>query len=312
MSKPLVVMLGGSGFVGRHLAPKLTAAGYRVRVPSRAPERAREVACVPGVEVVACKVHDPDALTRVLEGAQVAVNLVGILNERGRDGSGFRAAHVTLTASLIEACRRQHVPRLLQMSALNAGRGQSHYLRTRGEAEALVRQSGLRWSIFQPSVIFGRGDGLFQRFAALLRMTPVLPLACPGARFAPVYVGDVARAFVAALGTREHEGQTFELYGDRIMSLREIVEYTARQLGLRRLILPLPDPLARIQAAVCDWIPGKPFSTDNYLSLQLDSVGGIDGLHRLGVSKTAVDAVVPQLLGRGTRQRLLDRNRQVR
>jgi NADH dehydrogenase len=198
------------------------------------------------------------------------------------------------------------------MSALNAGRGSSHYLRTRGEAEKLVKDSGLDWTLFQPSVIFGRGDGLFQRFAQLLKLAPVLPLAKASTRFAPVFVGDVADAFALALQRKDCLGQTLELYGDQVLTLQQIVEYTAEQMGLKRLVVPLPDPLARVQAMLFDFVPGKPFSTDNYRSLQLDSVGGIDGLHRLGITKTSIDAIVPQLLGRGSRQRLLDHNRRVK
>ncbi|MCK7593380.1 complex I NDUFA9 subunit family protein [Pseudomarimonas salicorniae] len=312
MNKPLVVMLGGSGFVGRHLAPRLVAAGYRVRVPSRNRNMARDVGCVPGVELVNCNVHDPAELRRVLEGASVAINLVGILNESGHGGAGFNRAHVELTRNLIGACKEAGVGRLLQMSALNAGRGTSHYLRTRGEAEQLVRQSGLAYTIFQPSVIFGRGDGLFGRFALLLRFAPVLPLARASARFAPVYVGDVADAFLAAMSRKDTVGQVIELYGDEVLTLKQIVEYTARCMGLKRLIVPLPDALARIQALVFDFVPGKPFSSDNYRSLKLDSVGGVDGLHRLGIAKTPIDAVVPKLLGEAGRQTLLDRNRRVR
>ena len=312
MNKPLVVMLGGSGFVGRHLAPRLVAAGYRVRVPSRNRNIAREVGSVPGVELVNCNVYDPAALREALGGASVAINLVGILKEAGRSGAGFERAHVELTRQLIAACKQTGVERLLQMSALNAGRGSSHYLRTRGEAEQLVAKSGLAYTIFQPSVIFGRGDGLFQRFAFLLKIAPVLPLACASARFAPVYVGDVADAFCAALARRDCIGQTLEIYGDQVMTLREIAEYTAECLGLSRLVLALPAPLARIQGWLFDFVPGKPFSTDNFRSLQLDSVGGIDALHKLRIAKTPVEAIVPQLLGRGGRQQLLDRNRRVR
>ena len=312
MNKPLVVLLGGTGFVGRHLAPALVAAGWRVRIPSRNRNLNRDVATTPGVDVVTANIHDRAALAALLDGADAAINLVGILNEPGRSGAGFQRAHVELTRTLITACGDAGVPRLLQMSALNAGRGSSHYLRTRGEAEQLVKESKLAWTIFQPSVIFGRGDGLFTRFAGLLRLAPVLPLAKANAKFAPVYVGDVATAFVTALGRKDTVGQTYELYGEKVLSLHEIVDYTADLLALRRLVIPLPDALARLQAMVFDFVPGKPFSTDNYRSLQLDSVGGIDGLHRLGIAKTPLESVVPLLHGRGGRQRHLDRCRLVR
>ena len=311
MMRQHIVILGGTGFVGQHLAARLASDGHRITVLSRNHTRRREVGMVPNVRVVTCDVYSETALARMLEGADAAINLVGILNEPGRGGGGFDRAHVELTRALIAACKASGTTRLLQMSALNAGRGRSHYLRTRGEAEELVKNSGLRWTLFQPSVIFGPGDGLFERFAALLRLAPALPLARPQAKFAPVYVGDVAAAFAHCLEDPATVHQTYELYGPRTLTLAEIVRYTARQLGVHRAVLPLPDALGRLQGMVFDFVPGKPFSTDNFLSLELDSVGGIDGLYRLGIDKTPIEAVVPAMLGASPRQRRLDRDRSV-
>ena len=182
-------------------------------------------------------------------------------------------------------------------------------MRTRGEAEALVKASGLNWTIYQPSVIFGRGDGLFGRFATLLKLTPVLPLARAGAKFAPVYIRDVVEAFLRTLDSPAAHGQTFELYGPEVFTLAEIVRYTARRLERRRWVIPLPDALGRLQAMAMDFVPGKPFSTDNFLSLQIDSVGGVDGLYRLGIDKTPVDHVIPEILFPRGRQSRLDRYR---
>jgi uncharacterized protein YbjT (DUF2867 family) len=309
MKTPHLVVLGGTGFVGRHLVPRLAAQGWRVTVLSRNRDAQRELFVLPKVQVENADVHSEVALTRWLRDADVAINLVGILNEPGRSGRGFDRAHVELTRTLIAACKTAGVRRLLQMSALNAGRGRSHYLRTRGEAEAAVRESGLDWTIFQPSVIFGSGDGLFGRFHALLKLAPVLPLARAGAKFAPVYVGDVVEAFVRAVRDPATRRQTYELYGPEVLTLAQIVRYTARHAGLRRLVLPLPDALGRLQALAMDFVPGKPFSTDNYLSLQMDSVGGIDGLYRLGIDKTPIDAIVPPLLQPSGKQEQLDRYR---
>ena len=304
-----IVILGGTGFVGRHLLARLSGRGHRLVVPSRNRDCHRDLLVLPDVQVVNADVHDQATLTNRLIGADAVINLVGILNERGRSGAGFERAHVELTATLIAACKAAGVHRLLQMSALNAGRGKSHYLRTRGEAEALVRASGLRWTLFQPSVIFGPGDGLFERFAALLRLLPVLPLARPQAKFAPVYVGDVVSAIVHCLHDPATVHQAYELYGPDTMTLAQIVRYTARQLDARRVVVGLPDALGRLQALAMDFVPGKPFSTDNFLSLQVDSVGGIDGLYRLGIPRTPVDAVVPRMLGGSARQRRLDADR---
>lgn len=312
MNNPLVVMLGGSGFLGRHLAQLLVQAGYRVRIPSRNRNLAMKAAAIPGVDLVSANVHDAPELTKLLRGASVAINLVGILNEPGDNGRGFRTAHVELTDKLIKACKEVGVKRLLQMSSLNAGRGDSYYLKSRGEAEQLVRASGLDWTIFQPSVMFGRGDTLFNRFAALLKIAPIMPLAKAGTKFAPVYVGDVARAMLLSLKNKSTIGQSYELYGDRVMTLEELVRYTAKLLGLKRVIVRLPDAIGRLQALAMDFVPGKPFSSDNYRSLSLDSVGGVDGLFKLGVEKTPVEAIVPLMLGNAGRQTVLDRGRQVR
>jgi NADH dehydrogenase len=199
------------------------------------------------------------------------------------------------------------------MSSLNAGRGESHYLKSRGEAEAAVKASALHWTIFEPSVIFGIGDGLFTRFGALLKSAPVLPLARASAKFAPVYVGDVVEAIRRCVGERRGIGETYELYGPEVFTLKQIVAMTARQLGLQRVVIPLPDLLGRLQGFVFDFVPGKPFSSDNFRSLLIDSVGGIDGLHRLGIEPTPVAAILPDILGHvGDRQTRLDAYRAAR
>ena len=308
--KPLkVTVLGGTGFVGSRLVPRLHADGHRIDVLSRNREARRELGVLPRVRVVNCDVHDRHALTRALEGADAAVNLVGILNERGNDGSGFRKAHVELADALVAACKAAGVGRLLQMSALRAGQGASHYLRTRGEAEARVRSSSLAWTIFRPSVIFGPGDGLFFRFADLLRIAPVLPIARAGARFAPVHVGDVAEAFARALAHRHSIGETYELVGPRVVTLREIVRWTAELVGLRRAVIGLPDVLGAVQARVGEWLPGKPISRDNFRSLQLDSTSEKDGLGRLGIVATPMELVVPAMLGADPHEAALARMR---
>jgi NADH dehydrogenase len=302
-----IVLLGATGFVGRHLVARLAADGHQLLLLSRNPGLHGDLLLPPGVECRTTDVYDPDALRRAFAGADAVFNLVGILNERGDNGRGFRRAHVELTKLVIAACELAGVRRLLQMSALNSGRGHSHYLASRGEADAAVRASRLQWTIFQPSVIFGQGDGLFTRFAGLLALAPVLPLARANARFAPVWVGDVVEAMRRALARPDSIGQTYELYGSDILSLRQIVAMTADQLGLRRLVLPLPDLLGRLQAFACDFVPGKPFSSDNYRSLLTDSVGGIDGLHRLGIVPTPVARLLPDIVRPGAaRQRRYD------
>lgn len=311
-----VCVLGGTGFVGRALVARLVASGHRVRVPTRREARHRGLLVLPGVELIQADIHDERRLNRLLEGAHTAINLVGILNEKGRDGAGFHHAHVALVEKLAAACQEQGVARLLHMSALkaNAERGPSYYLRTKGAGEQVLKDltgRQFQFTIFQPSVIFGPDDSFVNRFAGLLRVLPVFPLAKPEARFAPVYVEDVAAAFMRALETEEAVDQTYQLCGPESYSLQEIVELVARTMAIKRIIVGLPDLLARIQAALMDYLPGKPFSVDNYRSLTVASTCTEDGLAMLGIPATPMRVVLPEYLGaQGQRQQLLSEFRQ--
>ena len=313
MTELNIIVLGGTGFVGRLLVKRLAAEGHQLTLLSRNLASHFDRLLPPKVVLCEMDVYDPEALRRAIVGADAVINLVGILNEPGDNGRGFKRVHVDLTRLVIAACQLAGVRHLLQMSSLNAGRGSSYYLKSRGEAEAAVKASGLRWTIFEPSVIFGAGDGLFARFGALLKHLPVLPLARADAKFAPVYLGDVVEAFSRSLRDSKTIGETYELYGPEVFSLKQIVQMSARQLGLKRLVIPLPDFLGRVQALVCDFVPGKPFSSDNFRSLQTDSVGGIDGLHQLGIAPTRVSQVLPDILGHSAdKQTRLGRYRAMR
>lgn len=292
-----ITVLGGTGFIGRLLLARLAQEGHALTVLSRNPHAHLVRLLPPGTRIVTGDVYDPGLLKDGFAGQDAVINLVGILNETGDSGRGFQRAHVALTKLVIAACQLAGVKRLLQMSSLNAGRGESFYLTSRGEAEAAVKASGLDWTIFQPSVVFGPGDGFFCRFAELLKLSPFLPLAKASTKFAPVHVGDVVEAMRLALHRPETIGQVYELYGADTFTLGELVRMTARQLGLTRLVLPLPDALGRLQGFVFDFIPGKPFSSDNYRSLKLDSVGAIDGLHRLGITPTRIGPQLAAILG---------------
>ena len=298
-----ITLIGGTGFVGSHLAHRLTELGYRVLVPTRRRERAKALAVNPAISVQETDLYAEGTLDRLLSGQDAVINLVGILNESGFDGSGFQRAHVELTEKVLAACQRHGVPRLLHMSALNANAQteRGHYLRTKGEAEDLVHAAGdqLRVTSFRPSVIFGPGDSFFNRFATLLKLTPGLfPLACAQARFAPVYVLDVVEAFTRALDREDTAGKRYDLCGPKAYSLQGLVEYTARVLELKRLVVPLPDLGARMQARVLERMPGKPFTMDNYWSLQIDSVCDHNGLADLGIEPRSLESIVPQYLGR--------------
>jgi NADH dehydrogenase len=299
----VVCVLGGTGFVGRAIAAKLARSGFAVRIPTRDRQRARQMLVLPGLELVQADIHDQAQLTELVRGASAVINLVGILNERGHDGSGFTRAHVELTGKLLEACRRTNVRRLLQMSALkaNAERGPSHYLRTKGEAEQAIRNRGgdsLNYTIFRPSVIFGPEDSFINRFAGILRLSPVVALAQLSARFAPVYVGDVAEAFVRALPDSRSFGKTYELCGPDVYTLEEILRYICRELGIRRAIFKLPPPLGRLQAWIGEYLlPGKPFSRDNFRSLTVASVCRDNGFAPFGIVPKRMEPIVHAYLG---------------
>lgn len=291
-----VVVLGGSGFVGRHLVPRLLQRGNRVTVLTRRLD-ARVRAAVPReASLREGDVYDGAFLRDCLADAHAVVNLTGILNERGDDGRGFERVYVGLVDALIEAMRAAGVRRLLQMSALRAGEGESRYLQARGRAERRVERSGLDWTLFRSSVIAGPGDGLFCRFAALLRFTPVLPVARAEALFQPVWVGDVAEAFARALHDAATVHRRYDLAGPDVMSLREIIQRTAQAQGHRRWVIALPPRLGRLQAEVGEWLPGKPISRDNWRSLQLDSLSMDNGLPKLGIVPTDVRARVAECL----------------
>jgi NADH dehydrogenase len=306
-----VLILGGSGFVGSHLVRRLSREGHSITVVTRYPNAARHLDIVPRVKIRVFDPYDPERLGSALSGHDALINLVGILNESGRDGAGFRKAHVELVEIAIEACDKAGISRIIQMSALNAGKGESHYLRTRGEGEQRVRASSLRWTIFRPSTIFGPDDSFLNRFASLLAISPVLPLARPEAKFAPVYVGDVVEAFVRVLDERKHVGEIYELCGAETWALREIVDWIAELRGMRRWVIGLPDALGRLQGRVFDFVPGKPFSSDNFKSLLLDSVCSDDGLDRLGISPWPMSEKAAEWLGED-RQGRFRRFREIR
>lgn len=298
------VVLGGTGFIGGHLLAALADTGCKVTVLSRNREQGRAISVLPYVRTVSTDVYDRASLERHLAGHDAVINLVGILNETGRDS--FTHAHVDLTATLIAACRQVGIRRIHQMSSVNAGERASKYLKTRGEAEAQVRNSGMEWTIYRPSVVYGASDGLVFRFLKLLQLGPVLPLAQPHAKFAPAHVGDVAEAIKRCLADRSRIGKIFELYGPDTLELVQMVRMIRDAAGLRRAVLPLPGGLGWLQAMVAEMIPGKPFSRDNFNSLKLDSVGTRDGFAELGIVPRRFAAMLPVLLGSYSRERRFD------
>jgi len=301
-----IVLVGASGFFGRHLLHALTQDQHECVVLTRTAQRRSTTDLLPGVQLVQTDVFDAKVLSEQFTNADAVVSMAGILNESGRGGQGFRKVHVELVEGIIEACQKTGVSRLLHVSALNAGKGSSHYLKSKGEAETLLRGAdGVNVSIFQPSVIFGRGDEFFNRFAAMLSFMPMMPLACPKARLQPVYAGDVAAAMRAALEDPMTWGKSFELAGPQSYSLKELVQWTAKTMGMRRWIMGLPRPLSATMAVVMGLVPGKPFSWDNYQSLKTANTSSTNGFAYFGIYPRAHDLVVPDYLTGSLHQRRL-------
>jgi len=296
MANGSVLVLGGSGFVGRHVVNRLVQRGMKVVVPTRRRESARHLILLPTVDVQDADIHDPPTLARLVARSSAVVNLVGILNEEGRQT--FARAHVELAAKVIAACRGAGVRRLLQMSSLNADpQGPSRYQRSKGEAETQVAASGLDWTIFEPSVIFGREDRFLNLFASLLRHLPVMALARARTRFQPVYVGDVAHCFVHALSNDATVGQRYPLCGPDVFTLRELVAYVGKLTEHPRPIVELPDWAGRLQARFLELVPGTPMSRDNLASMEVDSVCDCDFPPVFGIVPAALAAVAPTYLG---------------
>ncbi len=297
-----VCILGGTGFVGRRLAARLSAAGHEILVLTRHRERHKDLLVLPTVRLVEGSVRNAALLRREFRGQDAVINLVGILNERGRSSHEFDQVHVGLPQTVIQACRDSGVQRLLHMGALGAAEdAPSEYLRSKARGESLVMaagRTGLQVTVFRPSVIFGRDDSFTNRFVRLLRAIPlVFPLACPESRLQPVHVEDVVQAMVRALGDPRTYGQGYNLCGPRVYTLREIVGYLAAAARVPRRIIALNDSLSRLQAVLLGFAPGKPFTLDNYRSLQKPSVCN-DGFPTVfGITPSSLEDILPRYLG---------------
>jgi NADH dehydrogenase len=300
----LVTVFGGSGFVGTQAVRFLAKAGWRVRVAVRNPSLAyqmRLLGDVGQIDVVQANVRSPESLERALEGATASLNLVGVLRESGRQG--FQAVQAMGARNVAEAARAQGVDRVIQMSALGADpASDSKYARTKAEGEAAVREIHPDAVIVRPSVIFGPGDGLFERFAAMAQVSPVLPLVGGGrTRFQPAFVGDVGRALARIVTDLDAAGNTYELGGPGIYEFRELMEMLMAETGQRRLLLPIPFPAAAMLGSLFDlaaFLVPPPITADQVSLLKTDNVvsGRFPGFAELGVAPSTLEAVLPTYL----------------
>jgi NADH dehydrogenase len=290
----------------------LCTQGVALRIPTRRRELAKsELIVLPNTEVIEANIDDAEVLARLVAGCEAVVNLVGILHEKSK--GDFRRVHAELPRKIVDACRTKGVPRLVHVSALNAAHdASSEYLRSKAAGEQQIRAaqpSGVQTTIFRPSVIFGRDDAFLNLFARLARLSPVIPLGCPNARFQPIYVDDVARAIATCLGKPQTFARTFKLCGPKTYRLQELVSYACSIRGLRRLIIPLSPGMTQLQAFFLEHLPGKLMTRDNVRSMQVDSVCGCAFPEALGFDPSAMEAVAPLYLAKNAQASRLNRYR---
>jgi uncharacterized protein YbjT (DUF2867 family) len=303
MAQRLATVFGGSGFIGRYVVTNLARDGWLVRVAVRRPDEAlflKTAGAIGQVTPVATNVRDRPSVARAVQGADAIVNLVGILHETGRQR--FQAVQAGGARTIAEEAARAGARRLVHVSAIGAdANSRSEYARTKAEGEAAVRQAFPTATILRPSIVFGPEDGFFNRFAKMAQLSPALPLIGGGrTRFQPVYVGDVAEAVVKAIETPAAAGQTYELGGPKIYSFADLMRLLLHETGRKRLLMPLPFPVASLMGAVLQCLPSPQLTLDQVRQLKRDNVvsDGAVGLANLGITPTAVEAIVPTYLDR--------------
>lgn len=310
MSTPRVLVLGGSGFVGRHVCEQLTRLGWQITVPTRRAVNAASVQSLPGLTVIEASVHQDADLARLMPGHDAVVNLVAVLHGNEKR---FEQVHVQLPGKIASAMKKAGVQRLVHVSALGADpQGPSMYQRSKARGETVLHNAGLQLTILRPSVIFGAEDKFLNLFADLQAVAPFMPLAGSGTRFAPVWVADVARAVAVCLQKPDTIGQTYELCGPDVLTLGELVKKAGQWAGVNhgrgRPVVGLPMWVGWLQAAAMEMAPGEPLmSRDNLASMKVDNVatGQLPGLAALGIQAASAAGVAPGYLGhRGPRSRL--------
>ncbi|HSY87526.1 MAG TPA: complex I NDUFA9 subunit family protein [Verrucomicrobiae bacterium] len=308
MARPVATIFGGSGFIGRYIVQRLARRGWILRIAVRRPDSAlflKPLGDVGQITPMAANIRHDASVAAAIEGVDHVINLVGVLYEHGPQR--FAAVHAEGARRVASAARAAGVKRLLQMSALGADAGSpSLYARTKAEGEAMVREAFPEAVILRPSVVFGPEDDFFNRFAEIARFSPILPLIGGGkTRFQPVYVGDVADAAVAILDRPEDApfapaGKTYELAGPRIYSFKQLMELLLAEIGRKRILMPVPWGIARLQAAVLGLLPQPPLTLDQLKLLQRDNIAGgqLPGFADLGIVPDGPEAILPAYLDR--------------
>ncbi|HEX6141481.1 MAG TPA: complex I NDUFA9 subunit family protein [Geminicoccaceae bacterium] len=303
MRNQMVTVFGGSGFIGRYVVQRLARRDARIKVPSRTPNRVRHLQPMvsPGqIAIGPLNLGSEEALTRYLQGVHAVVNLIAILHER-RSGQ-FETVHVDLPGRIGRAAKAAGVERLVHVSAIGADAGSSSaYARTKAGGERAMREAFPEAVILRPSVVFGPEDEFLNRFAAMARLLPALPLIGGGrTRFQPVYVGDVADAVLAGLTSPDAVGQTYELGGPRIYTFEELMRWLLRTIDRKRFLVPISFDLARLQGRILEHLPEPPLTRDQVELLKHDNVVGEGArtLADLGIRPTPMELIAPDYLVR--------------
>ncbi len=301
-TRSVATVFGGSGFIGRYVVMRLATQGHIVRVAGRNTEAARGSMMAGRVGQVVplyVSLSNEAAVQRATEGADIVVNLVGILSER--HAGDFQRVQAEGAGRIARAAASQGVGRMVQLSAIGAdANSASMYARSKAEGERAVLAAMPGATILRPSLVFGAEDKFFNRFGSMAMTLPVMPVISGNTRFQPVYVGDVADAVMAVLTRDDAMGRTYELGGPRVWTFREILSWILRETRRNRPLIEVPMSVARLQARIGELIPGKPLTRDQLILLGRDNVvsEGMPGLQDLGIVPTPIELVVPEYLDR--------------
>ncbi len=296
-----IVILGGSGFIGAQLATKLSSSSEKIIIPTRNIESNPGLKMIPNLDITQSDVTDDRTLNFLLKDTDLVINTIGILNEFDEDNS-FDKIHYQLTKKISYALKQNKVKRYLHISSLNAdSKSMGNYLKSKGKAEDyLLSETRLfcNVTIFRPSIVFGEADSFFNKFSTLLKIFPVFPLACPGAKFMPIYVEDLTDYMINTINDIETYNKKIDATGPHEYTFRELIDHTLSALKIKRIILPLNNFLSKIQARVFQNLPGKLFTMDNYQSLQIDSCSdkGFKG-------SSSLEDIIPKYLNIKTKQK---------
>jgi uncharacterized protein YbjT (DUF2867 family) len=287
----LVTIFGGSGFLGRSIVRTLLAAGWRVRVASRSPKPHTQQQ--EATETVAIDWNSPEQIKAAMAGAQAVVNLVGSFQN-------MQAVNHTLAATLANAAREAGIAQFVHLSALGVQEGQALYAQSKAAGEAAVRAAVPHATVLRPSVVFGAHDDFTNRFAALIRVLPLVPVVRAAAKFQPISVEDVAAAVRVALEMPHTQGQSYDLGGPNVFSMMELQEKIAQAMGRKRPFLAVPDALCAPMIRATGWLPGAPINWDQWLMLQADNIvrEGAQGIASLNIVPQALEELAPQWLMR--------------